>query len=255
MNKNRSIRYYFFIKKLKKVSFCLFLLLILYSIVKYSSVIFNYTKGYYKSKIININKNICDRVIINGIKYSDYNYIQSKINNYCSTKDIPLDTLKEELLQDYWIKDLYIQKKYPNTLKINIIEYNPFAIYTEDNINYNLIDEYGNNIKIPKQNIANFNYLFIISGENVKDKITSPTFTILNEYKSNLGHFYHFDMYRVENEFEAENIGLSEIIDDKNSIKFIEWAENVPRYLPPHYKKITITKLGRKSRNIILEEI
>ena len=69
------------------------------------------------------------------------------------------------------------------------------------------------------------------------------------------GHFYHFDMYRVENEFEAENIGLSEIIDDKNSIKFIEWAENVPRYLPPHYKKITIAKLGKKSRNIILEEI
>ena len=62
-------------------------------------------------------------------------------------------------------------------------------------------------------------------------------------------------MYRVENEFEAENIGLSEIIDDKNSMKFIEWAENVPRYLPPHYKKITITKLGKKSRNIILEEI
>lgn len=95
----------------------------------------------------------------------------------------------------------------------------------------------------------------ILQSLDVKDKITSPTFTILNEYKSNLGHFYHFDMYRVENEFEAENIGLSEIIEDKNSIKFIEWAENVPRYLPPHYKKITITKLGKKSRNIILEEI
>ncbi len=95
----------------------------------------------------------------------------------------------------------------------------------------------------------------ILEEFNVKEKITSPTFTILNEYTSDVGHFYHFDMYRLDNEFEAENIGLSEILDDKNSIKFIEWAEKTKNYLPMHYKKITIVKLGKNSRNIILEEI
>ena len=89
----------------------------------------------------------------------------------------------------------------------------------------------------------------------VKNKITSPTFTILNEYSSNLGHFYHFDMYRLNDESEAENLGVEEIINDKDSIKFIEWADKIPNYLPSHYKKITIVKLGKKFRNIILEEI
>ena len=43
-------------------------------------------------------------------------------------------------------------------------------------------------------------------------------------------------------------------INDKNGIVFVEWAENIANYIPPHYKKITIVKLGKKTRNIILEE-
>ena len=218
MKKNRNIRYYFFIKKLKKVSFYVFLLFLLYFIVKYNSILFSYIKNYYNDRIVNINKNICNKVIINGIKYSDYSYIQSRINNYCSTKNISLKTLKEELLQDYWIKDLYIQKIYPNTLKINIIEYNPFAIYTEDNINYNLIDEYGNNIQIPEKNIVDFNYLFIISGENVKDKI-NDLFNLLSIY------------YEISSKvFKIERIGNRRwnlILKNNIVVKLPEENENI----------------------------
>ncbi len=93
----------------------------------------------------------------------------------------------------------------------------------------------------------------ILREKNVKNNITSPTFTILNEYSEGENNFYHFDMYRLNDEEEIDNIGFFDAINDKKGIVFVEWAENIASYIPPHYKKITIVKLGKKARNIILE--
>lgn len=94
--------------------------------------------------------------------------------------------------------------------------------------------------------------ILVYSG--VKKEITSPTFTLVNEYVTPKDHFYHFDMYRIEDEQEVINIGFSELIDSKDAIKFVEWPEKVQTFLPSSYKKITIVKLGKKLRNIILED-
>ena len=94
----------------------------------------------------------------------------------------------------------------------------------------------------------------ILKEYGVKNKITSPTFTLVNDYFSNKLHYYHFDMYRIENEEEVENLGFEDIIDDETAIKFVEWPSKVSSFLPKHFKKITVVKLGKNSRNIILEE-
>jgi tRNA threonylcarbamoyladenosine biosynthesis protein TsaE len=94
----------------------------------------------------------------------------------------------------------------------------------------------------------------ILKLRNVHDKITSPTFTLVNVYHTKTNTYYHFDMYRIEDEMEVKNIGFEEILDDPNAIKFVEWPSRVKDFLPQHFKKVTITKLGKNSRNIILEE-
>ncbi len=94
----------------------------------------------------------------------------------------------------------------------------------------------------------------ILRERNVKNNITSPTFTILNEYNEGENNFYHFDMYRLTDESEVDNVGFFDAINDKNGIVFVEWAENISSYLPPHFKKITIVKLGKNARNIVFEQ-
>ncbi|MBR4002674.1 MAG: tRNA (adenosine(37)-N6)-threonylcarbamoyltransferase complex ATPase subunit type 1 TsaE [Clostridia bacterium] len=95
----------------------------------------------------------------------------------------------------------------------------------------------------------------ILNFAGINKNITSPTFTLVNKYENNKQQlFYHFDMYRIEDDEEVINIGFDEILDDTTSIKFIEWPEKVETHLPKNCKKITIVKLGKNSRNIIVEE-
>lgn len=88
----------------------------------------------------------------------------------------------------------------------------------------------------------------------VKGKITSPTFTIVNEYFSEKKHFHHFDLYRIEDEEELKNLGFEDILNDKDSVKFVEWPSKISHLLPKNYFKISIVKLTKNIRNIILEE-
>ena len=95
----------------------------------------------------------------------------------------------------------------------------------------------------------------ILNCAGINKNITSPTFTLVNKYENSKQQlFYHFDMYRIEDDEEVINIGFDEILDDTTSIKFIEWPEKVESHLPKNCKKITIVKLGKNSRNIIVEE-
>ena len=59
----------------------------------------------------------------------------------------------------------------------------------------------------------------------VKEKITSPTFVIYNEYETGKNKFLHFDLYRISADYELEEINFFDLF--KNSVACIEWPENM----------------------------
>ena len=83
---------------------------------------------------------------------------------------------------------------------------------------------------------------------NVKEKVTSPSFVILNEYHSGIIPVYHFDLYRLENE------GIKTILDelreysDGKKLTFVEWAEFSQNEIPFRHIKINVTYNDDDSR-------
>lgn len=75
---------------------------------------------------------------------------------------------------------------------------------------------------------------------SVEDIVTSPTFSIINQYTGLFKHkefvIYHIDLYRIKNEMELVEIGFDECINDDNSIKFVEWPQIAAKVLlKPNY--------------------
>ena len=83
----------------------------------------------------------------------------------------------------------------------------------------------------------------------VDDYITSPTFTIVNEYEGKMP-LYHFDVYRLDDISELENIGFYEYTEDCVSI--VEWADKFPDELPDETLWIYLTRIDDTSRSITL---
>lgn len=87
---------------------------------------------------------------------------------------------------------------------------------------------------------------FVFASLGVKDVVNSPTFAILKTYQ---GKFvlHHFDTYRITTE-EAIESGFDEVIYEKDSIKFIEWSENILPLLPAKTIKINISYINENER-------
>ena len=83
------------------------------------------------------------------------------------------------------------------------------------------------------------------------DNVSSPTFSIVNEYKLKGSTVYHFDFYRIENEFEALDIGLEDYIS-KNNWCLIEWSEKIPNLIPSNVNYINFKVLKDNTRTIEL---
>ncbi|WP_295672935.1 tRNA (adenosine(37)-N6)-threonylcarbamoyltransferase complex ATPase subunit type 1 TsaE [uncultured Mucilaginibacter sp.] len=86
------------------------------------------------------------------------------------------------------------------------------------------------------------------------EPVTSPTFSIVNEYEGYTERIYHFDFYRLKNETEALDMGYEEYFYS-GAYCFIEWPEKIPNLLPDHYVSIKITVNGDDLREINIEKI
>jgi len=80
----------------------------------------------------------------------------------------------------------------------------------------------------------------------IKDIVSSPTFSIVNEYHTIEGQkVYHFDFYRINSIEEAYDLGYEEYFYSK-SYCLIEWPEKVTELLPLEFEKVTITLQGEQ---------
>lgn len=114
---------------------------------------------------------------------------------------------------------------------------------------YTLIGDLGVGKTVFTQGVA--------KGLGIREAVNSPTFTILQVYEEGRLPFYHFDVYRIGDVEEMDEIGYEDCIYG-DGICFIEWANLIEEILPEHYKEIKISKnlsKGLDYRQITIEEI
>ena len=88
-------------------------------------------------------------------------------------------------------------------------------------------------------------------GLGYADAVTSPTYTIVNEYLGGRLPLFHFDMYRLRSSDDLWGIGWDDYLD-RNGVCAVEWSENVADAMEDAIF-ITIEKLGDESRRITIE--
>lgn len=95
----------------------------------------------------------------------------------------------------------------------------------------------------------------ILKHFGLEDEVSSPTFTIVNEYDSKNFKIFHFDLYRLADVDEFYAIGGEEYL--QNGLCIFEWGEMIEEILQTHYIKITFSRDGENTdlRNLRIEEI
>ena len=87
-----------------------------------------------------------------------------------------------------------------------------------------------------------------------KENVTSPTFSIVNEYQGDTNKIYHFDFYRLKKQDEALDMGYEEYFYSGDYC-FIEWPEKIDGLLPPHYIRVDIAVLSNNQRMLTFAKI
>lgn len=97
----------------------------------------------------------------------------------------------------------------------------------------------------------------IAQGLGIQEPVCSPTFTILQQYDEGRMPFYHFDVYRIVDPEEMEEIGYEDYFYG-DGFTMVEWADLILELMPASYQKITIEKDMEKGfgyRRITIEQI
>jgi tRNA threonylcarbamoyladenosine biosynthesis protein TsaE len=86
-----------------------------------------------------------------------------------------------------------------------------------------------------------------------EEEVTSPTFTLVHEYRGPSATLYHIDLYRVDTQRELDTLGLDDLMSD-SSILLIEWGEKFPRFERECDVEIALERLGDGRRCITVSD-
>lgn len=92
----------------------------------------------------------------------------------------------------------------------------------------------------------------LAKGLGIEENVTSPTFTVVNEYTNADIPFYHFDAYRIEDPDEMYEIGFDEYLFS-GGICLIEWPEMVEELIPENRIRITIERGGDPAKDRVIK--
>ena len=130
------------------------------------------------------------------------------------------------------------------------------------NDTYNFAKEISKQIKVP--------YIIALNGDlgagktvfvkflaeilKITSIVTSPTFTLMNEYDEGIYPLYHFDMYRIEHSDDVLELGFEEYFNSKKAVIVIEWPDVVRNILPKTDLDIFIEKIDENTRKFIIKK-
>jgi len=86
-----------------------------------------------------------------------------------------------------------------------------------------------------------------------EDEVTSPTFTLIHEYRGPKASLYHIDLYRVDTQRELDTLGLDDLIGEDNLV-LIEWGEKFPRFERERDLEILLERAGEDRRRIVVSD-
>jgi tRNA threonylcarbamoyladenosine biosynthesis protein TsaE len=82
-----------------------------------------------------------------------------------------------------------------------------------------------------------------------EEDVTSPTFTLVHEYRGPRANLYHIDLYRIDTQRELETLALDDV-RTKDSVLLIEWGEKFPRLLRERDVEISLERVSENGRKI-----
>lgn len=86
-----------------------------------------------------------------------------------------------------------------------------------------------------------------------EEDVTSPTFTLIHEYRGPRANLYHIDLYRIDTPRELDTLALDDLRSD-SSILLIEWGEKFPRLVRERDVEISLEREGESERRIRIRE-
>ena len=86
----------------------------------------------------------------------------------------------------------------------------------------------------------------------VQGEVTSPTFNLMNLYEDGRLPLVHFDLYRLEQEYELDEIGFYDYVENPDGLVLIEWAEKFPECLPEDHIALQIQRTDVEDERVLV---